>query len=253
MVVVGGQGRAQGTASVARSRLDPDPLERALAQQPPVGDAVERHSARQAQVRHVVFRVQPAREAQDDLFGDRLDRSRDVHFALGQLGFRAAGRAAEQVGELGVGHRQTDAVVEIRDIQPERSVVLEVDQVVEDEVAVDRLAVGRQAHQLVLARVDLEARVIGEGRIEQAERVGKMDLLDGRQGRPLANADRRRRPFADPVHGQDHGLVERRGIKRAGSVGLMMLGEQQLVPQVRAGRVRPKLPDQKILLEELFA
>ena len=47
----------------------------------------------------------------------------------------------------------------------------------EDQVGVPRLAVGGQAHQLVLAGVDLEAAEVGEGRVEQAERVGKVELV----------------------------------------------------------------------------
>ena len=44
-----------------------------------------------------------------------------------------------------------------------------------------RLAVGRQAHDLVLAGVDLEPGVVGEGGVEQPERVRKGNLPERRQ------------------------------------------------------------------------
>ena len=73
-----------------------------------------------------------------------------------------------------------------------------------------RLAVGREPHDLVLAGVDLEADVIGEGRVEQAERVresGSPSASSSSLPRPIAS--RRRRPLADAVHGQHRRLLER--------------------------------------------
>src|SRR5439155_9512593 len=47
--VIGVERGSQGAAGVARGGLNPDVLERALAQQPPVRDAVEGNAAGQAQ------------------------------------------------------------------------------------------------------------------------------------------------------------------------------------------------------------
>ena len=114
-------------------------------------------------------------------------------------------------------------------VQPERAVGLEVDQVVEDQLGVLRLAVGREPHHLVFAGVDLEAGVVGEGRIEQPERMREVQSPCASRDRlPRPNADRRGRPLADAVHREDHRLVERRRKERAGRVALVMLGEQQL-------------------------
>ena len=44
-------------------------------------------------------------------------------------------------------------------------------EVIEDPLRVLRLAVGREAHHLVLAGVHLESGVVGERRVEQAERM----------------------------------------------------------------------------------
>ena len=48
----------------------------------------------------------------------------------------------------------------------------------EDQLAVDRPPVGGQAHQLILPAVDLEAAIISEGGIQQAQRVGERDVVD---------------------------------------------------------------------------
>ena len=49
------------------------------------------------------------------------------------LGF--ARRTAEQGSNAGVGHRQPGAVVEIAQVEPEGAVLLDVDQMVEDQLA----------------------------------------------------------------------------------------------------------------------
>ena len=82
---------------------------------------------------------------------------------------RGTHRLAEQRGEALVGHGQAGAIVEIRHVEPERAVRLEIDQIVEDELCVFRLAIGRESHDLVLAGVHLEAGVISERRIQQAK------------------------------------------------------------------------------------
>jgi hypothetical protein len=61
--------------------------------------------------------------------------------------------------------------VEILHVEAEAPVLAQVDEFVEDGPDVARFAVGREAHHLVLAGVDAEARVVSEGRVEEAERV----------------------------------------------------------------------------------
>ncbi len=73
------------------------------------------------------------------------------------------------------------AVVEVVHVEAKGAVVLQVEQLIEDQVDVFRLAVGGQPHQLVLAGVDPEAGVIGKGRVQQAQRVREVELpLRGR-------------------------------------------------------------------------
>jgi len=71
--------------------------------------------------------------------------------------------AAEEAIELLIRHSQPSAVVEIIEIQVERAVGLDVDQVFEDPVLVSGHAVRCKPHDLVFPRVDLEPGVIGEG------------------------------------------------------------------------------------------
>ena len=89
---------------------------------------------------------------------------------------RIARRSTEQIVEFRTRHGQSRRVIEIAWIQPERAVILHVDELLQDQLGVTRLTIGRKPHHLVFAGVDLEADVIGEGGIEQAERMRPMDL-----------------------------------------------------------------------------
>ena len=126
--------------------------------------------------------------AQHDVLQHRLDRGRDVHVLLLEPGLGIARRRAEQRVEALVRHGQPGAVVEIVEIEPERAVGLEVDQVVANDVLVFRRPIGREPHQLVFARIDLEAGVVGEGGVEQTQAVREMDLLVDREVLAIADA-----------------------------------------------------------------
>ena len=136
-------------------------------------------------------------------------------------------RSAEQLVERVVGHRQALAVVEVLHVQPEAAVGLDVDQMLRDQVPVDRAAVRRQSHQLVLAAVHLEAAVVGECGVQQPERMRKLQLACQRDLVAPPDAQRRRAPLADAVEGQDRGLVERARKERARGVALVMVGEDE--------------------------
>ncbi len=161
-------------------RLDPDVVEDALAQQLAVGHAVERDAAGQAEVLRPVSRrsVRASRSTTSSVTA-WIEAARSISRWVSGVPACAAGRrrAVERV----VGHGQAGAVVEVVHVEPERAVVLEVDQVLADQRRRNRLAVGRQAHQLVLAGVDLEPGVVGEGRIEQPQRMREVDLPQRRQ------------------------------------------------------------------------
>ena len=90
------------------------------------------------------------------------------------LGLRAA--AAEEPVEAPVGHGVPAEEAEVAHVHPERSVRAQIEQIVEDALRVARLAVGGQAHELVLARVDPEPAEVREGRVQQPERVREEEL-----------------------------------------------------------------------------
>ena len=125
-----------------------------------------------------------------------------------------ARRSVEQRVEALVRHRKAGAVVEVVEVEAKRAVGLEVDQIVVDELGVFRDAIGGEPHDLVLPRIDLEAVVICERRIEQAEAVGKVDFLLDLELVAVADARRRGRPLADAVHRKNRRSLKRRGIER---------------------------------------
>ena len=154
---------ADRAAGVTGGRLDPDVLEGAVAQNLAVGNAIERDAAGKTEIIETVLARERTSQPEHDLFGDLLNRGCNVHVErCEQILIRVAHRCAEQIGKFLVGHGETSAIVEIGEIEPERPVVLEVDQVVEDEGSVFRLAVWRKSHELVFAGIDLEAGVVGE-------------------------------------------------------------------------------------------
>ena len=122
---------------------------------------------------------------------------------------------------------------------------------IENEFCVFRLAIGGEAHHLVFAGVDLEAGVIGRGGIQQAERMREVDLLEDFELVAVANSGRRRRPFADAVHGEHRRILIRRGVERRSRVAQMMLAEQKLLA-VELGRERLQLVGEQALLEQLL-
>jgi hypothetical protein len=220
-----GERRPERAAGVAGRGLDPEVVEDALAQELAVGDAVERHAAGEAEVALAGHRARPPRQLRDRFLRHLLDRAREVHLAAGDARLRRPRRAAEEGGEAVVGHHQAVEVAEVVHVEAEGAVLAQVDQLAADGVGEARLAVGREPHQLVLAGVDLEAGEVGEGRVEEPERVRELDLLEDLQPLALADADRRRRPLADAVEGEHRRLGEGRGVEGGGGVRLVVGGE----------------------------
>src|SRR6185436_4891856 len=75
------------------------------------------------------------------------------------------------------------------------------------------------------ARIDLEAAVVGERRVEQAQRMRESQLALELHLVAPAEAPARRRPFADAVEGHHRGFIERRRKERAAGVRFVVLGE----------------------------
>jgi hypothetical protein len=78
---------------------------------------------------------------------------------------RLAHRMSKQRIEAPVGHREAGAVVEEILVHAERAVQAQINDMIENRLNIFRLAIGREPHDLVLAGVHLEPKVIGEGGI----------------------------------------------------------------------------------------
>ena len=172
------QGGAERAAGIAGGRLNPDVLERPFAKQAPIRHAVERHAAGhdQVAVRRSGRGGAAPRRSITSSHTTWTEAARSISFAV-MMPLGLPRRAAEQIVKPWRGHRQPLAIVEVRHVQPERSVVHDPDQPLQDQIDVARLAVGRQAHQLVFAGIHPEAGVVGERRIQHAERVRKPLLV----------------------------------------------------------------------------
>ena len=177
-----------------------------------------------------------AGETEHRLVEHRLDGCGHIHVEWRQpvlLG--PPRRLAEELGEALPDHAEARAIVEVALVQPETAVLLEIDHVLEDRRCKARLAIGREAHDLVLSRVHLEPEILGKGGIEQAEGMRKVDFLVDRKVRASAKPHARRRPLADAIHRQHHRLLEWRGEESARGVAQVMLGEAQPVARIEAG------------------
>ena len=183
------QGRPEGSARIARRRLNPDFLERSLAAQPPVRHAIERHAARHGEPPQSGEPMRMPRGPEDDGFADRLHRGRQIHILLCDLTFRIAGGAAKQPVEFFGRHREALAIIEVGHVQPERPVLADIDDVVEDGIEILGRAVRRQAHQLVFAGIHFEAGIVRKRRIEHAERMRKPHFVHELDGASAPNAE----------------------------------------------------------------
>ena len=119
--------RIRERSRVSRGRLNPDFLKRALPQQPPVGDTVQRDTARKREVLHAGDLVRVARHSQDDLLRYRLDRRGNVHFALRDLRFGGSRGPVEELLHLRGRHAVVVTEREVIHVHPERAVLFEIE------------------------------------------------------------------------------------------------------------------------------
>src|SRR5262249_6884961 len=129
---------AERAARVACRRLDPDLIEDALAQDAAVADAIERDAACQTEIAQSGLALREARHLDHHLFGDLLNRARQVHFALRQLRLGGARRSAKQLRELLPGHRQGVWIGEVLHVHPQAAVVTDLDEMILDGLHVAR-------------------------------------------------------------------------------------------------------------------
>ena len=181
---------ADGAARVARGGLDPEVVVDARFVELPVRDAVQRDAARQAEIFRARRLLRVAGHLQDDLLGHVLDRAREIHLALRELRLGRPRGTAEEPLEAHAGHREAIGEVEVVHVEPDRAVGTDMDELLPDEIGVLRLAVGSEAHELVLATVDLEAAVVGEGRVQEADGVRELELREHLEPASTAHSER---------------------------------------------------------------
>ena len=91
-------GGAEAPSGVSGGGLDEQPLERPLAQDAAVGDHVEGHATRHAEVGEPGLLMEPGGLGEQDLLQRGLEAARHVLVEAGDLGFRAPRWLAEQSG-----------------------------------------------------------------------------------------------------------------------------------------------------------
>ena len=171
---------------------------------------------------------------QNDILGNNLDRLGNIHLSPCNIAFCAPGLSAEQLVELVVRHPETVKIAEVIQVQPERSVIPQVDQVIPDNLFVRWFTIGRQAHELVFSRIDPESREVGERRIEESQGMRKTQLADQLYPVVFAVGYAAGSPFANAIQRDNCGSFERRREERAGGVGLMMFRKEHLAGQFYA-------------------
>src|SRR5206468_1808166 len=88
-----------------------------------------------------------------------------------------ARRPAEKSVEPLIRHRQARAVIEIILVEPQRTVLAYLNQVLINEVHILGLTVRGEPHHFVLPGIHLEASIVGKCTVEKTERMREPNLL----------------------------------------------------------------------------
>src|SRR3989338_5273003 len=145
---------------------------------------------------------------------------------LFKFSFRPARRAAEKLLKALIDRVQTPAITEVVHVHPVRSILFQIDKMVQDRLGVDGLPVRRQSHQFILAGIDPKTKIVGKRRVQEPERVRKMDLRVDLHAVSLPGTKACRRPLSHAVDGEEGGAFKRRGVERGRGMGLMMFGKK---------------------------
>jgi len=209
--------------------LNEDLLEARFLQNPPVGDAVERHATGQTQTVQTGFTVHVGRQLDHDLLHDLLAGMGDVIVELREVRLGLALRLPEQrAPAVAEAPRRGVGVCKVAQVEPYAAVLFDVDDPAEP-IHVFGRSVRCHAHDLPLGIVDPESEIGRDGTEQQADGMREANLLDRLDGRSSSDTPTRRRPFAHAVGGDDRRLVKRRDEKRAGRVGEVVLTKQDFL------------------------
>ena len=104
-------------------------------------------------------------------------------------------------------------MIEVLHIEPEGTVCVEVHQVVVNSPDVPGFPKWGKGHQLVCTGVDLEPCIVGNGGIQEPERVWKGYFTEGGEGAVLTEPGRHGTPLSSPIHTEHRGRAERRRVE----------------------------------------
>ena len=142
---------AQGASCVAGRRLDPQRVETRFAVDTSVGHAIQRHASGEAEVPPAGRFAGVTGQAEDDFFRHDLDRPRNITVSFRDRLIRRSRRPAERAIETVAGHPTGVQKIEVRQIQPEGAVCLEVQQLAANQLRETRLTIGGESHQFVFS------------------------------------------------------------------------------------------------------
>jgi hypothetical protein len=144
----------------------------------------------------------------DDIFEDALDGCRKIHIHLPDFRFGLSPRNAEQLLESLTGHGQARVVFELLQIEPERTIVFDVNELFQDQIFINGFTIGGQTHELIFPGVDFESREARERRVEEAQRMRENDPFQDVKLFALGLGHGQRVPFLDGIDGDDRSLFK---------------------------------------------
>jgi len=199
-------------------RLDEQVFEAAFLQQQPVGNAVQRHTAREAQILAARLCLQPARDSEKGLISDSLERGRDIAEPVIQLFLFASARPEEPFQRRAT----LDSKLERAAIHLDIAGGVALHESPEGGIETIRIAVSCQSHDLPLAVVS-KAEKPGDLGPEKAQRIRVPELSELVESIRLPAAQPGGGGLADPIHRENRRIFERRYKKCAGSVTEVVL------------------------------
>src|SRR5690606_31879036 len=186
---------------------NPDPLEPGLRQHARVGHAVERHAPAQTQPFEFRAAAQLARHVQHNVFGNDLQRSRNVSMPIFQLLARLAWwpeRIEKPLLERPQLSKGVIAeVVEVHLVTTLGQRMNDVSKLLDVGVR----AVGGEGHHLTLVR-KTEAEVLRHERVDDAERIEDSGMPESFQPVAAADVGARGGVVAETVHDEHRRLLE---------------------------------------------
>jgi len=217
---------AEGSTRVPCSGLDKDVVEEAGFEYFPICYAIESYAAGQAEVIGRVKFLCVLHELEHHFVREFLEGAGDVLVELCERGFWLPRGFPEEFLHFLPCHREPVLVGKVFHVEGETPVFFYINEAAH-LVSVPRLSVWGETHHLVFGAIYLEAEVVGEGRVEEAERIGEADFLREAELRSFPIPDGCRRPFTHPVDRDDRGIWEARAEVRRGGMGFVVFGEEE--------------------------